>query len=64
MVGLGIIAFLVILALFALTQPFPWTDLNNYCAYTPNAPGSYCAPGEASVCVYTTGTARRPPTVT
>jgi len=57
MVGLGIIASLVFLALFALTQPFPWTNLNNYCAYTPNAPGSYCAPGEASVCVYTTGTA-------
>jgi len=55
MVGLGIIIFLVIVALYALTQPYPWTDLSNYCAYTPGS-GSFCAPGEPSVCVYTPGT--------
>jgi len=55
MVGLGIIVFLVILALYALTQPYPWTNLTNYCSYTPGA-GSSCAVGEASVCVYSPGT--------
>jgi peptide/nickel transport system permease protein len=57
MVGLGIILFLVILALYALTQPYPWTNLTNYCAYTPGSAGSFCSPGEPSVCVYTQGTA-------
>jgi peptide/nickel transport system permease protein len=57
MVGLGIILFLVFLALYALTQPFPWTNLSNYCAYTPGGVNGYCAPGEPSVCVYTAGTA-------
>jgi len=60
MVGLGIIVFLVFVALYALTQPYPWTDLNNYCAYTPGS-GNFCAPGEPSVCVYTPGTAAPAP---
>jgi peptide/nickel transport system permease protein len=57
MVGLGIILFLVLLALYALTQPYPWTDLTNYCAYTPGSQGSFCSPGEQAVCVYAQGTA-------
>jgi peptide/nickel transport system permease protein len=57
MVGLGIILFLVILALYALTQPYPWTDLQQYCAYTPGTGINPCGPGEPAVCVYTQGTA-------
>ncbi|MGP8071882.1 MAG: ABC transporter permease [Thermoplasmata archaeon] len=56
MVGLGIIVFLVIIALYALSQPYPWTDLSNYCAYTPGS-GETCAPNEPAICVYTPGTA-------
>ena len=34
MVGLGIILFLVVVAIYAATQPYPWTSLTPYCIYT------------------------------
>ena len=56
MVGLGIIVFLVLVALYAATTSLPWDHMIGYCSYTPNS-GTTCGPGVPSVCVYPVGTA-------
>ncbi len=57
MVGLGIIIALVILAVYALFQPYPWTSMTQYCAYTPGSSENACQGFPNSVCTYAQGTA-------
>src|SRR5271157_4770134 len=52
MVGIVILLFFIGIAIYALTQPIPWTQLTQQCAsagVNPPAPGSGC------VCTYYTG---------
>jgi peptide/nickel transport system permease protein len=57
LVGLGIILFLVVLAIYAATQPYPWFSMSEYCGYTPGSSNTFCAGQYDSVCVYAQGTA-------
>ena len=52
MIGLGIILFIVIVALYALTQPIPYTNLQTYCSTNG---GATCSPG-IPICTYPQGT--------
>jgi peptide/nickel transport system permease protein len=56
MVGLGIILFLVFVAVYAATQPYPWTSMTQYCVYTPGSSNTFCEGQPNSVCVYSAGT--------
>ncbi len=56
MVGLGIVLFLVLLAIYAATQPYPWTSMTSYCVYTPGSSNTFCEGQANSVCVYAQGT--------
>jgi peptide/nickel transport system permease protein len=56
MVGIGIILFLVFIALYALTQPYPYTSMTEYCAYTPGSSNTFCEGQPNSICVYAQGT--------
>jgi peptide/nickel transport system permease protein len=56
MVGLAIILFFVAVAVYAATQPYPWTSMTTYCAYTPGSQNTFCEGQPNSVCVYSPGT--------
>jgi peptide/nickel transport system permease protein len=56
MVGIGIVLFLVVLAIYALTLPYPWTTMTQYCTYTPGSSNTFCEGQPNSVCVYSQGT--------
>ncbi len=56
MVGLGVIIFLVLLAVYAATQPYPWTSMTPYCVYTPGSTNTFCEGQPNSICVYSQGT--------
>jgi len=56
MVGLGVIIFLVFVAIYAATQPYPWTSMTPYCVYTPGSPNTFCEGQPNSICVYAQGT--------
>ncbi len=56
MVGLGIILVLVLLALYALTQPYSWTAMTQYCTYQPGTPNTGCEGLPGAVCTYVQGT--------
>ncbi len=64
MVGLGIVFFLVVVALYAATQPFPWTSMTPYCIYTPGSENTFCQGQANSVCVYAQGTVAPAPVAT
>lgn len=53
LVGLGIIVFFIILAVYAVTTSIPWTQLTGYCA--TNGAVNGCVPGVPSVCTYPQG---------
>jgi len=57
LVGLGILLFFVALAIYAVTQPLPWDQLNTFCSTNQGsgAPNS-CLPGQNQICTYTAGT--------
>jgi peptide/nickel transport system permease protein len=57
MVGLGIIVFFVLVAIYAAFQPIPWGTMPEYCAtqQTDGAP-NVCAAGYLDVCTYQAGT--------
>lgn len=56
MVGLGVILFLVFVAIYASVQPYPWTSMTPYCIYTPGSSNTFCEGQPNSVCVYSPGT--------
>ncbi len=56
MVGLGILVFLVVVAIYAAAQPYPWTSMTEYCVYTPGSQNSFCQGQPNAVCVYSPGT--------
>jgi len=50
MVGIGILVFLIVVALYALFQPYPWTQLQQMCASNGTYPPGQC------LCTYPSGT--------
>ncbi len=56
MVGLGIILALVVFALYALTTPYAWTQMTQYCSYQPGTPNVGCEGTPGAVCIYSQGT--------
>ncbi len=56
MIGLAVLLFLVALAVYAATLPYPWTSMTTYCAYTPGSQNTFCEGQPNSVCVYSPGT--------
>jgi peptide/nickel transport system permease protein len=53
MIGIGILVFFVIIAVYALTQPYPWTQLKQLCASN----GGVYPPVNGCICTYSEGTA-------
>lgn len=56
LVGIGVVLFLVVLAVYGLTTSIPWWGLTTYCS-TDQTNGSTgdCIPGIPSVCTYPQG---------
>jgi len=56
-VGLGILLFFVAMALYAISQPLPWDNLNQFCSTNQGsgAPND-CLPGQTEICTYGAGT--------
>ncbi len=57
LVGLGILVFFLLVAIYALTQSVPWDHLTTYCATNQGNGGiDQCLPGQLSICTYAQGT--------
>ncbi len=52
MVGLGILAVIILIAIFAATSSTPWYQMTLYCSHPY---GGSCSAGTPGVCVYTSG---------
>jgi peptide/nickel transport system permease protein len=57
LIGLGVLLFFVATAIYAATQPLPWTQLTAYCATQQgNNATNLCPPGTPQICTYAQGT--------
>jgi peptide/nickel transport system permease protein len=56
LIGLGVLVFFVLVAIYATTQPLSWTELSRYCATNQvNGSANPCLPNQPQVCTYPQG---------